>query len=63
MRMLLTINLSIDEAIALKRFRNGQELPSLEAAAERALREYLSRTGHLKLFAEFHEDSEVAGTA
>lgn len=63
MRMLLTIAQTTDEAIALKRFRNCRDLPSLEAAATLALRKHLASTGDLKALPPLEEDSEVIGTA
>lgn len=62
-RMQLTIDLSIEEAIALRRFCYGAGLRSLEGAAVVALREYLIRVGDLELLPVLDENSEVAGEA
>lgn len=59
----ITIDLSTEEAIALRRFCYGAGLPSLADAAVLALREHLMRVGEMELLPELDADSEVAGSA
>lgn len=61
--MQLTINLSTDEAIALRRFAGGNDFMPLDIAAALALREYLIGTRDLELSPVLDEDSQVEGNA
>lgn len=61
--MQLTINLSTNEAIALRRFAGGNDFLPLEIAAALALRQYLISTGDLELPHVLDEDSPVEGEA
>lgn len=60
--MKITLTLSTDERIALRRFAHetGEEL---EDAAHMALREYLISSGMLELAHELGEDTETVGEA
>ncbi len=60
--MKITLTLSTDERIALRRFANATG-KSLEDAAHLALREYLISTGDLELLHELGEDAETVGEA
>jgi len=59
----LTIELSPEESIALRRFHAANQPPTLEEAAALALREFLIGTGDLELVPALEEDSQVEGTA
>lgn len=61
--MRLTIDLSTEEAIALRRFANGGDFLPLELAAALALRQYLISTGDLEIFPDLDEDTETEGSA
>jgi hypothetical protein len=61
--MRLTIELSTEESIALRRFFHGNEHATLEDAAVLALREYLISTGDLEMEYDLAEDSETVGSA
>ena len=60
--MKITLDLTTDERIALRRFANetGEEL---DAAAHVALREFLISVGMLDLTYELAEDTETLGEA
>lgn len=60
--MKLTITLSTDESIALRRFASadGVDLP---AAAQVAIREFLISLGMLELEHDLDEDTETLGEA
>ncbi|TKT80016.1 hypothetical protein [Aquamicrobium sp. LC103] len=60
--MTITIELSTDERLALRRFAN-ENGRSLEDAAAAALRDWLIGTGYLEMLDEMDEGSEVAGSA
>ena len=61
-RMRITIDISTDERLALRRFANetGQDL---EAAAHIGLREFLINAGFLEPERELDYDTETEGTA
>jgi len=59
--MQITIDLSTEEAIALRRFAGGNDFLPLEIAAALALREYLIGTGDLELSPVLDEESQVEG--
>lgn len=61
--MRLTIELTTDESIALRRFANLHHPLPLEEAAALALREYLISTGDLEVISALEGDGEVAGNA
>lgn len=61
--MQLTIDLSTEEAIALRRFAGGHDFLPLEIAAALALREHLIATGDLEFIPALEEDSETEGKA
>jgi hypothetical protein len=61
--MRLTIELTAEELIALRRFFYVSHTSSLEEATALALREFLIGTGHLELAPSIDVDSEVQGTA
>ncbi len=60
--MKITLDLTTDERIALRRFANetGEEL---DAAAHIAIREFLTSVGMLDLAYELAEDTETLGEA
>jgi hypothetical protein len=60
--MRITVDLSTDEAIALRRFAKlHYPLPMDEAAAALALREYLVGTGDLELMPTIDETARLRG--
>lgn len=61
--MRLTIDLSTDESIALRRFANLHYDLTVEEVAARAIREYLIGTGDLDPKPQIDEDSQTAGEA
>ena len=61
--MHLTIELSTEESIALRRFANLHHPLPIEEAAALTLREFLISTGDLELAPALEEDSQVEGTA
>lgn len=61
--MRITIDLSTEEAIALRRFAYRHHTLSIEEAAALALWEYLVGTGDLELSPALEEDSITDGEA
>lgn len=61
--MRLTIELSTEESVALRRFHAANQSPTLEGAAALALREFLISTGDLELAPAIEEDSVTDGSA
>jgi hypothetical protein len=61
--MRITIDLSTEEAIALRRFAHQHHTLSIEEAAALVLWEYLIGTGDLELAPAIEEDSQVEGNA
>ncbi len=60
--MKITLTLSTDERIALRRFAKATG-KSLDDAAHLALREYLISIGDLELLHELGAETETAGSA
>ncbi|MGN6143526.1 MAG: hypothetical protein ACTHOP_08050 [Mesorhizobium sp.] len=61
--MRITIELTTEESVALRRFANLHHPLPVEEAAALALREYLISTGDLVPMMALEEDGEVAGSA
>jgi hypothetical protein len=59
----LTIELTTEESIALRRCAGAHHRLSLKEAAALALREFLIGTGDLELAPVLEEDSQVEGNA
>lgn len=61
--MKITITLSSEERIALRRFASEFSHVSLEEATASALRDFLISSGYLELPHELDEDTETLGEA
>lgn len=61
--MRLTIELTTEESIALRRFANMHHPLPLKEAAALALREYLISTGDIEVLPVLEEDGDTVGAA
>lgn len=59
----ITIDLAVDERIALRRLASEQGIDGLELAAKVAIREFLIGVGMLEPKHELDEDTETVGEA